>query len=172
MSGSIFFKDNFFSAGITEIYNENQEQIGSLNLKSAFSSSVEILDRDGNVMIKGNFPFFSRGWSVKDKHDQEIGKLKQRLSFLSKKFVYQSYRSGDYIIRSEAFSKDYDILDQNESLVAEFRKISNFFQSSAYNLKNHSSNLSNEELIAVVMGVNMIQKQNSAAASNGAAGGS
>ncbi|QTN00655.1 hypothetical protein ERJ70_15975 [Sediminibacillus dalangtanensis] len=78
-----------------------------------------------------------------------------------------------YEIRSEAFSKDYDILDdENENLTATFKKVSGFFQSPAYELRNHSSELSNEEFIAVVTGANMITKRNnSAGASGGAAAG-
>jgi hypothetical protein len=49
--------------------------------------------------------------------------------------------------------------------VAKFEKISGFFSSPAFQLTNHSDQLSTEELIAVVMGVNAIQRRNS---SNGA----
>lgn len=170
MGESIYFSDNLFSTGITEIFNENQERIGALDLKSAFSSGVHILDVKGNIVVKGSFPFLSNGWVVKDKNEQEIGKLKQRLSFFSKKFIYQSYHNGDYEIKSEAFSKEYDILDQHADLVATFRKVSGFFQSPAFQLNSHASRLSTEELIAVVMGVSMIIKRNhnSAATAGGA----
>ncbi|MDC3416656.1 hypothetical protein [Aquibacillus salsiterrae] len=170
MGDSIYFTDNFFSAGITEIYDSGQEKVGSLDLKSAFSSSVDILDLEGNIMMKGHFPFLSRGWVVKNASDQEIGKLKQRFSFFTKKFVYQSYLHGDFEIQSEPFSKEYTILDSQQSVIAEFKKISGFFQSSAFELTNHSSVLTNEELIAIVMGVSMVIKRNSSAAANGGAG--
>lgn len=116
MGESIYFTDNFFSKGTTEIFNGDQEVVGSLDLKSAFSSSVAILDAEGNVVVTGSSPFFSRGWIVKDQSEQELGKLKQRLAFFSKKFVYHSYHHGEYEIKSEAFSKEYDILDQDENL--------------------------------------------------------
>ncbi|MFC4559748.1 hypothetical protein ACFO3D_16295 [Virgibacillus kekensis] len=173
MEESIYFTDNFFSAGKTEIFNGDQENIGSLDLKSAFSSSVDILNTEGNVVMKASFPFLSRSWVVKDQDDQEVGKLKQRFAFFSKKFVYHSYLHGDFKIRSEALSRDYDILNTNEELVATFKRVNGFFRSPAFELSNNSSGLSNEELIAVVMGVNMIIKRNnSAGASGGAVGGS
>lgn len=110
MGESIYFTDNFFSAGATEIFNGDQEKIGSLDLKSAFASSVDILDGEVDIVVKGCSPFLSRGWIVKDQNEQGIGKLKQRLAFFSKKFVYHSYHHGEYEIKSEAFSKEYDIL--------------------------------------------------------------
>ncbi|MFZ3579467.1 hypothetical protein [Virgibacillus sp. DJP39] len=168
MTQSIYFTDNFFSEGITEIFNGDQKKVGSLNLKSAFSSSVDILDAEDNVVVKGSFPFLSRSWIVKDQSEQEIGKLKQRMSFFSKKFVYRSQHHGEFEIKSEAFSKEYDILDQDENLVAAFKKVSGFFQSPAFELSNHSSKLSMEELTAVVMGVNMIIKSNNSAGAGGA----
>ncbi|WP_404452076.1 hypothetical protein LG329_17255 [Virgibacillus necropolis] len=172
MGESIYFTDNFFSAGKTEIYNGNQEEIGSLDLKSAFSSGVDILDREGNIVVKGSFRFLSSKWNVKDQNEQEIGKLKKRLSLFSKKYVYHSYHHGDYEINSEAFSKEYNILDQDGNTVATFKKVSGFFRSPAFELNNHSSKLSTEELVAVVMGVNMIIKRNNNNAAGASGGGS
>ncbi|MBP1947083.1 hypothetical protein [Virgibacillus litoralis] len=172
MGESIYFTDNFFSKGTTEIFNSEQEVVGSLDLKSAFSSSVAILDVEGNIVVTGSSPFFSRGWIVKNQSEQELGKLKQRFALFSKKFVYHSYDHGEYEIKSEAFSKEYDILDQDENLVAAFKKVSGFFQSPAYELSSNSSLLAKEELIAVVMGVNMIIKRNNSAGAGGGAGGS
>ncbi|QTN00656.1 hypothetical protein ERJ70_15980 [Sediminibacillus dalangtanensis] len=57
MGESIYFKDNFFSAGTTEIFNEDHEQIGLLDLKSAFSSGVDVMDKEGLIVIKGSFLF-------------------------------------------------------------------------------------------------------------------
>ncbi|WP_174612940.1 hypothetical protein [Virgibacillus ihumii] len=170
MGESIYFTDNFFSAGTTEIFNGDQEKIGSIDLKSAFSSSVDILDVQGNIVAKGSFRFLSRGWNVIDYCEQEIGKLKQRFAFFAKKFVYHSYHHGEYEIKSEAFSKEFDIFDQNGNPVAAFRKVSGFFQSPAYELNSQSTKLSKEELIAVVMGVNMIMKRNNSTGTAGGAG--
>ncbi|WP_430786794.1 hypothetical protein VBD025_14750 [Virgibacillus flavescens] len=165
MSESVYFTDNFFSAGVTDIYNEKQEKIGSLDLKSAFSSSVNVLDENGEIVVKASFPFFSRSWIISNQDEQEIGKLKQRMTFFSKKFLYQSYPHDEYEIKSEAFSKEYEVFDQGGNLVASFKKVSGFFQSPAYELQNHAANLSTEELVAVVMGVNMIIKQNNSSSS-------
>lgn len=61
--------------------------------------------------------------------------------------------------------------DQDGNLIAAFKKVSGSFQSPAFELSSHSSKLSKEELIAVVMGVNMIIKRNNSAGANGGAGG-
>ncbi|MFD1039322.1 hypothetical protein ACFQ3N_13095 [Virgibacillus byunsanensis] len=74
MGESIYFTDNFFSKGTTDIFNSEREKVGSLDLKSAFSSRVDILDVVGKVVMKGSSPFLSRKWIVKDHHEQEIGK--------------------------------------------------------------------------------------------------
>ena len=166
---TVYFTDNFFSAGLTTIYNENKQEIGSLNLNSMFTSSVDVLDQNDQVVVKGRFPFFSRKWSITDHNDHEIGRLKQRLSFFSKSYEYEAYGRGIFVIHSEAFSKDYEISSEDEEVIATFRRISGFFTSPAFQLTNHSKQLENEELIAIVMGVNMIRKRNSAAAANSSA---
>lgn len=164
----IYFTDNFFSAGVTEMYNSDKEQVGSLDLRSAFSSSVDVLDLNGSVTMSGAFKFFSRKWFITNGAEQEIGELLQRFSFFAKKFEYEAYGRGTYRIESEAFSKDYEIYDQGDNLIAEFRKTSGFFASPAFSLTNHSEELSDEELVAVVMGVSMIHKRNSNSANSGA----
>jgi uncharacterized protein YxjI len=165
---TIYFSDNFFSTGVTTIFNEAKEEVGSLDLKSAFTSSIEVLNEAGVVVMKGHFPIFSRRWQVSDGNDNEVGLLKQRISFFTKKYEYDARNRGIYTIVSEAFSKEFQIENSDGTLVAEFKRISGFFQSPAFQLQNGSENLSNEELIAVVMGVNMIIKRNRAAASNNA----
>jgi uncharacterized protein YxjI len=155
----VYFQDNFFSTGRTEIYNGAKEKVGELDLKSMFSSGVEILDLDGCVKVSGKFPFFGVKWRIYDNMEQEIGTLKQKLSFLTKKYEYDANGRGTYFIKSEAFSKQYDIYENETSIVAKFEKVSGFFASPAFQLTNHSNQLSTEELIVVVMGVNAIQRQ-------------
>ncbi|WP_227001790.1 hypothetical protein [Virgibacillus necropolis] len=75
----------------------------------------------------GSFPFLSTGWIVKNQDEQELGKLKQRMAIFSKKFVYHSYYHGNYELKSEAFSKEYDILDQDGNMVATFKKLVVYF---------------------------------------------
>lgn len=156
----IYFKDNFFSAGVTEIFNGDKQRIGSLNLKSAFTSSVDVLDKGGTVVVQGHFPFFSRRWVIGDKDGNELGNLRQRITFFSKKYEYEAVGRGVYKIESEVFSKEYDVFNGDGELIAEFRRISGFFESPVYQLTNNSEKLSNEEVIAMVMGVNMINKRN------------
>lgn len=169
---TLYFHDNFFSAGKTEIFNHLKEKVGELDLKSSFSSGIYVLDRNGKLVVSGKFGFFSNKWRIFDGNDQEIGMLKHRLSFLAKKYEYQASGRGIFLIESEVFSRQYEIVDEHSNPVASFEKINGFFSSPAYKLTNVSKVLSAEELIAVVMGVNAIQKRrnNSAAAGNGGAG--
>jgi hypothetical protein len=53
--------------------------------------------------------------------------------------------------------------------VASFKKVNGFFQSAAFELTNLSDSLLTEELIAVVMGVNEIEKRRRNASANGGA---
>lgn len=162
----IYFSDNFFSAGLTEIYNSEKEQVGSLDLKSAFTSSIDVLDHNDSLVGSGGFKFFSRKWLVTNGEEDRIGELAQRFSFFTKKFSYEADGRDVYRIESGAFSRDYEIFDSSDELVAEFKKVSGFFESPTYCLNNYSDELSDYELIAVVMGVYMIHKQNNASAAN------
>ncbi|WP_035177519.1 hypothetical protein [Alkalihalobacterium bogoriense] len=160
MGNELFFKDNFFSAGLTDIYNEKKEKIGSLDLKSAFSSKVDIVNLEGEMITSGFFPVFSAKWKVVDYNENELGVLRQRMTFFSKKFEYLTKNQVCYTIHSEAFSKEYEINNQKGEVVAHFKRINGFFESPAFKLVNSSEVLTNEELITVVMGVNMITKRN------------
>ncbi|ARI77790.1 LURP-one-related/scramblase family protein [Halobacillus mangrovi] len=163
MEACVYFSDNFFSTGRTDIYNKDKDKVGSLHLKSAFSSSVDVEDINGKIVVQGSFPIFSNRWSVQHSKGEELGKVKTGFSFFKKRFRYETSEQS-LEIESPAMSKDYTMTDQSGVEVATFRKVSSFFQSAAYELKNHTSSLSTEELISVVMGVNAIEKRRSSAA--------
>jgi len=156
----LYFKDNFFSTGITEIYNEAKEIVGVLDLKSTFTSGIDVLDSKGNIIVSGKFPMLGMKWRVYDNQDHELGSLKAKFSLFTKKFEYDAYGRGLFSITSEAFSKEYELFE-NDVVLAKFEKISGFFSSPAYQLTNSTERFTNEELIAVVMGVNAIQKRQS-----------
>ncbi|MGI8314208.1 hypothetical protein [Halobacillus mangrovi] len=158
MEACVYFSDNFFSAGRTDIYNEEKEMVGSLNLKSAFSSSVDVEDTNGEIVVQGYFPIFSNKWSVQQTKGEELGKVKTGFSFFKKRFRYES-KNQSLEIESPAMSKEYTMTDKSGVEVATFRKVSGVFQSAAFELKNHTSSISTEELISVVMGVNAIEKR-------------
>ncbi|CAH0345449.1 hypothetical protein [Bacillus sp. CECT 9360] len=162
---SLYFTDNFFSAGRTEIYNESKEKVGELDLKSVFSSGVDVLDSEGNLVISAKFPVLRSKWKVYDNQGQEIGVLKQKFTFFAKKYEYHAYERGSFLVKSEAFSKQYEIYKAEKKLAATFAKISGFFSSPTYQLQNYTDELPSEELIAIVMGINAIEKNNTAAAS-------
>jgi len=159
----LIFRDNFFSAGITEIQNEAGAPAGRLDLKSAFSSSVEVYDGSGGLVCTGRFPFFSRKWIVSSPGDVELGNLRSRISLGSKRFEYDALHRGIYEIRSPLFSREYEIFDESGASVAHFEKISGFFSSGAFQLTNTAMKLNDYELAAVIMGVHSIQKRDSAA---------
>ena len=166
---SLYFKDNFFSSGRTEIYNSLKEKVGELDLRSAFSSSIDVIDGDGKKIISGRFGLFSNKWRISDDSEQEMGILKQKLTFFAKKYEYNAFDRGVYIIEAEAFSRKYEVFDEQSNQIAKFEKVSGIFASPAFQLTNFRENLRSEELIAVIMGVNAIQKRRR---SNGAAAGS
>lgn len=167
--GTLYFSDNFFSSGRTDIYNSDKERVGELDLKSAFSASMDILNNEGRIMASGKFPFLGNRWIVSGKEGEEMGELRQKWSFFRKRFQYHSFGKGTFSIESEAFSKDYTVLDEQGAVICSFERVSGFFSSPAYKLENYSSTLGNQELVAVVMGVNAIQKRNNAAASSNGA---
>lgn len=160
-----YFSDNFFSAGVTEIFNENKEITGYLDLKNMFTSTLSVMDAEQRDLIKGKMGFFAH-WTVSDADGNKLGVLKQKLSLFSKKYHYiDSKGELKYSIESEALSKKYDILDDKGNLAAQFERVSHFFSSPAYKLHVVTDGYL-EEMIAIVMGVNMIRKQNAAAASS------
>ncbi|PYZ98963.1 hypothetical protein CR205_10455 [Alteribacter lacisalsi] len=159
LANRMIFSDNFFSAGQTPIFNEEKEQIGSLDLKSAFNSNVDIINQDGDLLMKGSFPVFSNQWKVTDFRGEELGSLKQNITLFSKKFEYRTGSRGTYRIEGEGFSHDYKILGEDGDLHGDFHKTSGFFEAASFELLNQSDVLGDEELIAIVMGVNMLNKR-------------
>ena len=166
MPTTSYFSDNFFSAGVTDIFNEEKVSIGRLDLKSAFTSSVDVLDLDGTIICAGKFRTFSNRWVITE-GEVENGELKHKMSFLKKRFEYTSSNRNVVRIESESFSKEYRLSDENGNRIAEFEKVSGLFQAPTFRLMNHSEQFTNAELITVVMGVHMINKRNQAASGSG-----
>jgi uncharacterized protein YxjI len=157
----LYFSDTFFSTGKTDILTEEEEKIGEIDLKSMFSSSVDILNGKQEVLVSGKFPMLGIHWKVLDRDGTELGKLKEKFAFFSKKYSYEAYDRDTFFIDSELFSKEYVIKrEADEAVIATFKKVSGIFSSAAYELDNHSNTLTSPELIAVIMGVNAIQKRN------------
>ncbi|MGM1048234.1 hypothetical protein SAMN05661091_4716 [Paenibacillus uliginis N3/975] len=155
----LYFKDNFFNSGETSVMNEAGEIVGTVDLKSSFGSSLDVYDETGMKVYSGSFRFFSNKWEVCDRNEYELGVLRMRMSFFSKKYEYDAGERGIYEITSPAFSKEYEIQGEGGRCVATFHRVSGWLQSGAYHLKNDSQHLDDWELIAVVMGVHAIQKR-------------
>ncbi|MFD0715421.1 hypothetical protein [Paenibacillus sp. GCM10027626] len=160
----LYFRDNFFSAGVTEIMNEQGERIGEVDLKTMFGSSLDIRELDGKLVCHGSFRFFSNKWEVTDGGERLLGVLRARMAMFSKKFEYASENNQTYYINSPAFSKAYEIKDHQEQIVAAFERTSNWLMPSAFRLDNITHALDDYELIAVVLGVNAIHKRHNDAA--------
>jgi uncharacterized protein YxjI len=157
----LYFSDSFFSTGKTDIFTGEEEKIGEIDLKSMFSSSVDILNGNQEILLSGKFPMLGIHWRILDRDGTEIGILKEKLTFFSKKYVYEAYGRETFLIHSELFSKEYVIKhEQDEEVIATFKKVSGIFSSAAYELDNFSNTLTSPEIIAVIMGVNAIQKRN------------
>ncbi|ANC77271.1 hypothetical protein ABE65_010835 [Fictibacillus phosphorivorans] len=169
MERCVYFEDTFFSSGKTDIYNAEHQKQGVLDLRSAFSSGVSIEDASGRLIVEGNFPFLSGKWVVKQSDGRELGVVKSSFALFSKKYHYIT-NVQNYEIEAPAFSKEYTVFDENKEEVATFKKVNGFFQASAYELKHTSDRLLTEELIAVVMGVNAIEKRKRSSAGAGAGG--
>ncbi|SFS62988.1 hypothetical protein [Paenibacillus sp. BC26] len=162
---NLYFRDNFFNSGVTEILNEQEENVGHLDLKSAFGSSIEVYGLNSQLQCAGGFPFLSGKWEVSNASGEQIGILKSRFTFFAKKFTYETEGRGSYEILSPAFSKEYEITDESGSLVARFEQVNGWFSSGAFRLNNDSEYLDSYELVAVIMGMHTIQKRQRAASS-------
>ncbi|GIP34105.1 hypothetical protein [Paenibacillus sp. J2TS4] len=161
---TVFIRDNFMSAGETEITDAEGQVVGLLDLQSAFTSSVRVLDQDGRLQVTGGFRFFSNRWTVSGPNGEERGTVRMKMSLWNKRFVYET-SAKTYIITSPAFSRNYEIHDELEAPAASFERVSGMFSSGAYRVEN-SGKLPTAEWIAVVMGVHNIQKRNNHAASS------
>lgn len=159
-----YFKDNFFSAGKTDIWNEQLVSLGYLDLKGAFGSELEVYDATSMLTFSGKFPLLSSKWQVFNSDHSMVGKLRSKFTFFSKNYSYEAYGRGEFSITSPAFSRSYEVSDANGVMVASFQKVNGWLTSEAYCLDNTSEQLNNYELIAVIMGMNAIQKRRRSAA--------
>jgi hypothetical protein len=122
-------------------------------------------------MGRGQFQFgLIAKWLVFGRSEQELGRLRNRMSFISKRFEYEAYGRGVYEITSPAFSREYEVTAKGGQLAAEFQRVNGFFSSGAFRLTNHMPHLLDTyELAAVIMGINAIHKKQRASSSNGGA---
>ncbi|WP_427052673.1 hypothetical protein [Paenibacillus sp. TC-CSREp1] len=161
----LYFRDNFFNAGYTEIMNADQERAGYLDLKSIFGSSLDVSDETG-LVCSGKFRMLTNRWDVTAADGAHRGVLRARFSFFSKKYEYDAGTRGIYDVSAPAFSQEYDVTDRAGRIVASFRRTSGWFSSGAFVLDNQSEYLDTYELVAVVMGVHAINKRRNAASSS------
>lgn len=168
MKKTVYFSDNFFSSGETEIFDEDQKIIGKLDLRSAFSAAVDVKTPAGDIIVSGSFGFFSNKWFVKDHQENELGELRERFAFFKSIYEYKAHGRGIYRLESPAFSREYTLFDENDELAAEFNRIDSFFESPAFQLSDYTPDLETEELVAVVMGMNAIQKRRRSQSSSAA----
>ncbi|AWB43521.1 hypothetical protein DCC85_04310 [Paenibacillus sp. CAA11] len=158
MDAELYFKDNFFNSGMTEVMDPTGQVVGALDLKSAFGSSIDVYNSRHELECSGKFRFTK--WKVEGQNGSLLGVLRERMSFFSKRYEYDTDGRGTYEIKSPAFSREYVVRDiVTGELAAEFAEVNGWLRSSAYRLQNYSSRLNSSELIAVVMGVNEIQKR-------------
>lgn len=130
MDRSVYFSDQFFSTGRTDIYNEEKEIKGALDLKSSFTSSLSVEDEQGDILMEAAFPFLLGKWTIWDSKGKVMGELKANFSLFTKKYTYKT-NTTTYPIDSPAFSGEYTIYNEREREVATFKKVNGFFQASA-----------------------------------------
>ncbi|NOU86034.1 hypothetical protein GC102_09630 [Paenibacillus sp. LMG 31460] len=119
---NLYFRDNFFNSGITEILDEQEENVGHLDLKSPFGSAIEVYGQNGQLLCKGSFPIFSSKWEITGADGGQLGVLRSRIAFFTKKFTYETEGRGNYEIISPVFSKEYEISDESGAHVARFEQ--------------------------------------------------
>ncbi|MCM3781397.1 hypothetical protein M3231_00270 [Neobacillus mesonae] len=160
----LYFRDNFFSSGLTDIVDGTGNEAGSIDLKSAFGTSLDIYSSSRDLLYSGKFRTFSSKWNVHDPRGEIIGIVRAKMSFFTKKFEYHAGSRGIFFISSPAFSKEYTIEDESGKLAASFTRTSGFFGPGSYRLDNRSHDMDSYEWIAVVMGVHSIQARQAQAA--------
>lgn len=157
---NLYFRDKFFSAGETEILNDQEKNVGRLDLKSTFGSAIDVYGENDHLLYRGSFPFFSGKWEVTDADSGLLGILRSKFALFTKKFTYETEGRGSYEIISPAFSKEYEITDEfSGTTVARFDQVNSWFSSGAFLLNNQSDQLDSYELVAVIMGMYAIQKR-------------
>ncbi|BBI32309.1 hypothetical protein KCTCHS21_17080 [Cohnella abietis] len=156
---NLYFRDNFFNAGVTDILNTEEEKVGHLDLKSTFGSAIDVYGQDGQLKCGGRFSNFSEKWKVAGADGGQLGVLRSRFAFFTQKYTYETEGRGSYDILSPAFSREYSISDESGVLVASFQKVKGWFSSGAFVLDNQSEDLDVYELVAVIMGMHAIQKR-------------
>jgi uncharacterized protein YxjI len=120
---------------------------------------LDIYDTNGSLLYMGKFPLLSGKWTISNVREEEIGRVRSRFAFFAKKFEYEAFDKGIFEIKSEAFSREYEICDESGALVASFQQVNGWFTGDAYCLENYSDVLDSYELIAVILGMHMIQKR-------------
>ncbi|MHA0857809.1 LURP-one-related/scramblase family protein [Paenibacillus sp. CMAA1364] len=155
----LYFKDKFFSSGTSDIMRNDGQVIGQVDLKSAFTSSLEVWNANGQIASMGKFRMLLNQWVISDGADRELGVLHRRMSFLNKKYEYHAQGQGVFEITSPAFSNEYRIQTSEGKLIASFARMNGGLQSGAFRLLNESEQMDSYELVAIVMGVHEIQKR-------------
>lgn len=155
----LYFRDNFFNAGRTDIVNARREPAGTLDLKSAFGSSLDVLDLKRESCLQRKVPVHVNQMGGDGGGRKPAGRAETPSQFHVEKFIYESEGRGIYEIFSPAFFKEYSITDERGLAVAQFEKVNGWFESGAFCLRNESERLGSYELIAVVMGVHETNKR-------------
>ncbi|WP_168120324.1 hypothetical protein [Paenibacillus sp. HB172176] len=155
----LYFNDNFFSSGTTDIMNSTGDRIGTMDLKTMFSASISVYGKEGELRSTGRFRSFSNKWEVANTPEGTEGVLRKRFTFFQKVYEYESPSTGMLLIESPAFSRAYTIKSSGGQLVASFEQTNHWLQSGAFVLQNHSEKLDSYELISIIMGVHSIHKR-------------
>jgi hypothetical protein len=159
---NLYFRNNFFNAGVTEIMNDQGERVGHLDLKSTFGSAIDVYGPNSEMLCSGGFPFFSGKWRVTGANGEQLGIVRSRMTFFKKKYTYETDGRGSYDIQSPAFSKEYEVNNESGDIVARFEQINGWLSPGAFQLNNNCESLDTYELVAVVMGMRAIQAAHSA----------
>src|SRR5690606_35222992 len=113
----------------------------------------------------GKFAPLTNQWKIFDQNNQQLGIVKPKFFSFSKKYTYTRLDDVMFFINAPALSRDFTVYYEKDDVVATFIRMNGFFSSASYEIHLHSS-LEMEELIAVVMGVNAIEKRKRSSSAN------
>ncbi|MBO8173032.1 MAG: hypothetical protein H0Z33_14220 [Bacillaceae bacterium] len=159
---TLYLDENFFTTGRTDIMNDQQEKVGYIHIKSVLSPIVEVYDHRDRLQLYGSFGLLSNRWVVCDTSRQVLGKLRNRYFWQPGKFRYR-YRNlqnkKNYYIQPPETAMACRILDEQGETAAYFGENSHIFSKKVYEVHIYDADLRICELLIVLTGACMTQKQ-------------
>ncbi|MBU9710661.1 hypothetical protein [Evansella tamaricis] len=151
-----YYKSTLFFKGKAELKNGNEEQIGILDFRDEQSLGVDVLDLDGNLLLKADFlAYKTHDWVVRDGSGNWIGTLKLEPTWFAEKYIYDAGNMGSFPITPKK-SRHFKMRTSDGMEIAEFYDKRRLFRAiPVYEIKLGPAydNISKWEAIVVMIGV-------------------